>query len=415
MSENRATAVHAVKTYPLQASPYRRQLDRGVRWLRFERSLEETYRRESFRQIKVRLRFTLLIALGLAVSVILLDTLVVRTTVPGYITVWRYGVLIPALAITFLATFLPEPWRWYRRIATVLGPVILASATVLIVNIEAQGNQSIFGVLVLAITFVYYLVGLSFYGAIVTNLVGIMTFVISAKVLGLAQTMVIYQFVVLLFASVVGATLAHNLEWLQRESWLEQRLLEETADRDGLTGLYNRRRFEMNLAFTWEQGLRESRPLALMMIDVDYFKLFNDRYGHQAGDEALKQVANVLAGAARRPLDIATRYGGEEFVVLLYDTTHDHAVLVAERILQDVRELGIANATSTASDVITVSIGLAHVMPTAGRSMEGLLQIADQGLYIAKDSGRNRLEVMTQAEYTQMRTGWFDRNGVHKR
>jgi len=414
MSENRATAAHTVKTYSLQASPYRRQLDRGLRWLRFERSLEEAYRRENFRQIKVRLRFTLLIALSLAVSVILLDTLVVRTTVPGYIAIWRYGVLIPALAIIFLATFLPEPWRWYRRIATALGPVILAGATVLIVNIEAQGNQSIFGVLVLAITFVYYLVGLSFYGAIVTNLVGMATFVISAKVLGLAQATLIYQFVVLLFASVVGATLAHNLEWLQRESWLEQRLLEETAERDGLTGLYNRRRFEMNLAFTWEQGLRESRPLALMMIDVDHFKPFNDRYGHQAGDEALKQVANVLAGAARRPLDIATRYGGEEFVVLLFDATHDHAVLVAERILQDVRELGIAHAASEASDVLTVSIGLAHVIPSTGRSMEGLLQIADQGLYLAKDSGRNRIEVMTQAEYSQMRTGWFDRNGINK-
>lgn len=414
MSKNRAGAAHSVKTYPLQASPYRRQLDRGFRWLRFERSLEESYRREIFRQIRIRLRFTLLIALALAVSVILLDTLVVRATVSGYIAIWRYGVLIPALVIIFLATFLPEPWRWYRRIATVMGPVILAGAAVLIVNIEAQGNQSIFGVLVLATTFVYYLVGLSFFGAIITNVVGIMAFVISAKALGIAQAVLIYESVVLLFASVVGATLAHNLEWLQRESWLEQRLLEETADRDGLTGLYNRRRFEMNLAFTWEQGLRESRPLALMMVDVDYFKLFNDRYGHQAGDEALRQVANVLAGAARRPLDIAARYGGEEFVVLLFDTTHDHAVLVAERILQDVRELGIANAASTASDVITVSIGLAHVMPSAGRSMEGLLQIADQGLYLAKDSGRNRVEVMTQAEYSQMRTGWFDRDGINK-
>ncbi len=399
----------SVKTDPLQASPYRRQLDGGFRWLRFEWALEEPYRRESFENNAPRLRWSLLLAMTLMAVVILLDTFVVHATVSGAIMIWRYGVLAPALLLAYLSSFLPDGWRWYGHIVTVLGTVVLTAVTVLVVNIDAQGNEAIYGVLVLAIIFIYYLVGLPIYGALVANLAGVVTFVISANVFGLAPTIAIYQLAILLFASVVGVMLAHKLEWLQRKTWLEQRMLEEMAERDGLTGIYNRRRLETHMRAVWEQGTRDVRPVALLMIDVDSFKPYNDRYGHQAGDEALKQVANVLAGAARRPLDMAARYGGEEFVVVLYDTTHDHATGVANRILQDVRQCGIPHAASTASDVLTVSIGLAHVTPTVSRSMEGLMQIADQGVYIAKDSGGDRVEVMSQAEYAQMRTGLFDR------
>lgn len=399
-----------VRADPLQASPYRRQLESGPRWLKFERPLEEPYRRESFADNVGRLRFTLGIVAALAIAMILLDTFIVKAYASPAITVWRYLVLAPALLAAFLTTFLHEAWRWYPRVLLVLGPLVLTAATVLVVNVESQGNESIFGVLVLGITFIYYLVGLGFYGALITNGVGIAAFVVSGLVFGLMPEVLGYQLVVLLFASVVGATLAYKLECLQRRSWLEQRMLEEMAERDGLTGIYNRRRLEMHMPAVWEQGIRDSRPVALLMIDVDSFKAYNDRYGHQAGDEALKQVAAVLASAARRPLDMAARYGGEEFVVVLFNTTHDHAVGVAERILQDVRKLGIPHAASAASDVITVSIGLAHVTPALGRSMEGLMQIADQGVYIAKDSGGDRVEVMSQAEYAQMRTGWFDRN-----
>ena len=403
-------AADSVKTDPLLTSPYRRQLETGFRWLRFERALEEPYRRDSFENNAAGLRWSLLLAMALMAVVILLDTFVVHATVSGAIMVWRYGVLAPALLLALLSSYLPDGWRWYGYIVTVLGAVILTAATVLVINIDAQGNETIFGVLVLAIIFIYYLVGLPVYGAVIANLAGLVTFVVSANVFGLAPTTTIYQLALLLFASVVGLMLAHKLEWLQRKTWLEQRMLEEMAERDGLTGIYNRRRLESHMQAVWEQGTRDVRPLALLMIDVDSFKPYNDRYGHQAGDEALKQVANVLAGAARRPLDMAARYGGEEFVVVLYDTTHDHAVSVANRILQDVRNCGIPHATSKASDVLTVSIGLGHVTPTVSRSMEGLMQIADQGVYIAKDSGGDRVELMAQAEYAQMRTGLFDRN-----
>lgn len=410
MSEPETPAGDEARMTPLEASPYRQQLEQGFGGLRFGPSLETDYQRARFELLRPRLRFTLSVVALLAIAMILLDTVLVRVHASSAVMIWRYGVLLPAILIALGATFLREAWRYYRLAVTILGPVILAAATVLIVNVQAQGNESIFGVLVLAITFIYYLVGLSFYGALTANVTGLIAFVISARMLGFPDSTMLYQLVVLLFASVVGATLAHNLETLQRQTWLEQRMLEEMAERDGLTGIFNRRRLETHLARVWEQATRESRAMALMMVDVDHFKAYNDRYGHQAGDEALKQVAQLLASVARRPLDMAARYGGEEFVVMLFDTTTDHAVAMAERILQEVRMLGIPHAASDAADVVTVSIGLAHVMPSPGRSVEGLLQIADQGVYLAKDSGRNRVEVMSLAEYAQMRTGWFDRN-----
>jgi diguanylate cyclase (GGDEF)-like protein len=146
--------------------------------------------------------------------------------------------------------------------------------------------------------------------------------------------------------------------------------------------------------------------MALLMIDIDCFKAYNDRYGHQAGDEALKSVAGVLARAARRPLDFVARYGGEEFLVVLYDTTRDYAADLARKTMEGVRDLRIPHAQSSAANILTVSIGVAYVQPVAGRSADGFVQLADEALYVAKNSGRNCVHVM-ESEYAQLRTGSF--------
>jgi diguanylate cyclase (GGDEF)-like protein len=186
-------------------------------------------------------------------------------------------------------------------------------------------------------------------------------------------------------------------------------MLEDLALRDGLTGICNRRRFDERMREFWRQALRDRKPLALLMIDIDCFKPFNDRYGHQAGDEVLKSVAAVLHRAARRPLDIAARYGGEEFAVALFEPTREYAASLGARILEDVRLLGIPNAGSTVDRVVTVSVGLAYILPAEGRSVDGFIQLADEALYAAKASGRNRLHVL-EAEYAQLQTGLFRAN-----
>jgi diguanylate cyclase (GGDEF)-like protein len=204
-----------------------------------------------------------------------------------------------------------------------------------------------------------------------------------------------------------------KMKAMGRIAALRQRLafandrLHEQASRDGLTGLYNRRHMDLLVDAAWDEAARLKQPFAILMIDVDNFKKYNDRYGHQAGDEVLKRVARVLAQSARRPLDLVARYGGEEFVIVLYDTTRAHAAALAERIVDSVQGLGIANAGSGCAPVVTVSVGVAFVQPAPGRSPDGFVQLADAALYAAKDAGRNRVHVM-QDEYAQLRTGYFE-------
>jgi len=161
---------------------------------------------------------------------------------------------------------------------------------------------------------------------------------------------------------------------------------------DGLTGIANRRTFDATLSREWRRSARSGAPIALMVVDVDCFKQFNDAYGHQVGDECLKAVARALAGNTRRPVDLVARYGGEEFAVVLPDTDAQGAAIVAEAMRSAVEALAITHRHSTAARVVTVSVGIAATRPE--RSDDGgfatLLARADEALYRAKRDGRNR-------------------------
>lgn len=162
---------------------------------------------------------------------------------------------------------------------------------------------------------------------------------------------------------------------------------------DGLTQIANRRSLDMTLGTEWQRAMRKQEPLGVVMIDVDHFKLYNDTYGHQAGDECLREVAGTLKDFARRPGDLAARYGGEEFVLILTNATPQQARIVAERVRDKILALGIPNQRSSHGNV-TASLGVASVVPGTGHSgPEVLLLAADQALYRAKQSGRNRVAV----------------------
>ncbi len=160
---------------------------------------------------------------------------------------------------------------------------------------------------------------------------------------------------------------------------------------DGLTGIPNRRHFEDIFQLEWDRAYRNGVPLSLLMIDIDYFKGFNDAYGHQDGDECLKQVAVSLRGALNRPGDLVARYGGEEFVVILPWTDNLGSLQVAEWLRAAVEELRIKNERSLASKHVTISIGVATANPKEGISSGELISAADQSLYRAKRDGRNRV------------------------
>ncbi|MBU0499995.1 MAG: PleD family two-component system response regulator [Gammaproteobacteria bacterium] len=162
---------------------------------------------------------------------------------------------------------------------------------------------------------------------------------------------------------------------------------------DGLTGIPNRRRFDEQFDSAWRQSFRRWEPISLLMVDIDSFKLYNDNYGHLAGDECIKQVALLMKGMARRAGDFAARYGGEEFACVLSETDIQGAREFAQRLLEGIRELKIPHAFSPAAEVVTASIGVATVIPRDPMAPEELLEAADHALYDAKRLGRNRYAV----------------------
>lgn len=176
-------------------------------------------------------------------------------------------------------------------------------------------------------------------------------------------------------------------EQLQRQA--EE--LQTLSYQDSLSGLANRRRFDQALADNWALAQRNQTPLALLMCDVDYFKSFNDHYGHQRGDEVLRQVGDIIRGAVERLSDIAARYGGEEFAILLPDTTESGALRIAERLQAELRRAAISHGHSPIGNYLTLSIGVASLIPEGAQHARELVRRADEALYSSKADGRDRI------------------------
>ncbi len=166
--------------------------------------------------------------------------------------------------------------------------------------------------------------------------------------------------------------------------------LEEQSMLDGLTKIPNRRSFDLYLTQEWQHCLRAESPLSMLLCDIDFFKTYNDSLGHLAGDECLKQVAMSLKKAIQRPVDFVGRYGGEEFVFLLPNTDLSGAVAVAEKVHQHLLASQIKHGASEVSEYITMSIGIASVIPSQHASPSSLIETSDCRLYSAKEHGRNR-------------------------
>ncbi len=160
---------------------------------------------------------------------------------------------------------------------------------------------------------------------------------------------------------------------------------------DGLTGIPNRRSFDEYIKMSWQDAVRSGQSLAVIMIDIDYFKFYNDHYGHIKGDECLIQVAKCIHSFVKRPRDLAARYGGEEFAIILPNTNKEGAAAIAERIRENVVNLIIPHASSQAYPYITVSVGVSADYPKEGEAIELLIDQADKALYKAKQAGRNQV------------------------
>ncbi|MCC5638294.1 PleD family two-component system response regulator [Nostoc sp. CHAB 5844] len=196
--------------------------------------------------------------------------------------------------------------------------------------------------------------------------------------------------------------LRQRVRRLIQQSQLQQQLeaanqeLQRLVTIDGLTQVASRRRFEEYFAQEWQRMAREQLPLSLILCDVDYFKSYNDTYGHRAGDRCLQKVAQAIKDSVKRPADLVARYGGEEFAVILPKTEIQGALLLAEKICSVVRRLAIPHSNSQVSGYVTISAGVATDIPQPGSDFQDMISAADRALYQAKIEGRDRFQQSTK-------------------
>ena len=200
----------------------------------------------------------------------------------------------------------------------------------------------------------------------------------------------IFFHILLLIAGLSAMLIVYKLLAKKEHALQLSNVKAQLAYIDVLTNVYNRRGFNKRLLEEWHRAQRDLHPISLLMIDIDFFKLYNDTYGHQQGDKALKKVAKIISSSFHRPGDIVARYGGEEFCAIL-TTNLEGAKIIAKQLLRQVRDEHIIHEKSPIADHLTISIGVSCMLPDNNNSIKELIQHADKALYLAKGSGRNQL------------------------
>lgn len=391
----------------LSDSAYAQELGAGVARLRFQGALERQYLAVHLQHVHTRVRawFSLWLALAVVFSIAQSS----RTGIES-VAFWTEAAGGLCALVLAWATWSSQYQRHFMPLARLLVPLRGVLIAVLVAQVPTLGHEEELMLLTVILIGVFFFTGLMFRAALLSALAMVAAFTLSSLATG-ALSRGLPNLVVLLLATLIGAIVHRDVEMSERKNFLEDALLAELSMRDGLTGLMNRRALDEHLLRLWQQGQRDRRSLALLMIDIDHFKSFNDLYGHQAGDAALRCVGKVLREFARRPLDMVARYGGEEFVVILYDLPQTHHVHdIAERIRRGVQETALPVGSAQAR--VSVSIGVGLIEPTLGRTPQGALQFADEALYEAKTQGRDRVVFNDPSRYVDSETGNFRKSGT---
>lgn len=382
--------------------------------LRFPEPLETDVRRHMHQRAVATLResywmvFLLYIfAVGLAVQQFASPLRLRQFPDDFHVSMWLFtatGVAVVWVAICIRIKSLDRYHLQYVSAGSVLALVALTMGPSFYLDDDLQQQASYFVIYVLLI--IYGVANLRLVQAAAIGGFALVTSLVLLYAIDRTQEVpTLLQYVVM--ANLVGCGNAYVLEVRDRRLFLQSRLLElekrqlnrlsermvQLAREDGLTGLANRRHFNDSFMVEWERARRERQSLALVFIDVDHFKAYNDNHGHLEGDRALVAVANCIKPLARRAGDLAARYGGEEFVLLLPNTSSDGAREVAEELLAQVDRREIPHKASSVGRFLSVSVGVASIVPDVHLAPSQLIDLADAALYAAKAGGRHQIVV----------------------
>ena len=371
-----------------QDSAYLRQLRSGFSWLRFVGELEPEFRLYHTQAHLLRMRGGLLVALLMWFLFTLFDLFMLPESFRLHSVAVR-GALYPVLLFNLWATYRRG---WAPQLQWIAGVSALARGLAVdgvIWVARADGFALPYEGIILMTVFFYFLTGLRFSTACIC---GWLTFAgyLAVELHNQMPAQVLLPNAIFLgSANLIGAFGCYFLEYSSRQTFLAEGLMQDIAERDFLTGLRNRRAFSERASRSWRQAIRSQQSVAVLMLDVDHFKAYNDHYGHAAGDLALQAVARTLGQHAQRPLDMLARYGGEEFVGLWVGANSEAMLELAERIRHDIEALALPHAYSSAAQVVTLSIGVAYWSSPQPNGLEQAQRLADEALYAAKAQGRN--------------------------
>lgn len=366
------------------------QLEQGKgRWrpvlsLAFEGELEQGFLRHRSESVLILQRIAVVLGMLFYAVYLAYDLAHGRHYADPLIWGTLMAFALPGNLALFIATFLKEPWRYTLTFARV--GALFHTAGMLLVSAMAasRGTQTPYEFLIIQLLYDFFLLGLVWSEA---NVLALLTVATAPMVMMMMQQGPegIFEFTFfVVVTALLGSIGCHMHERAQRTSWLRAQLLQTMSERDPLTGVFNHRSFYSRGDKLIRHARREGHYVAVLGMDIDYFKRFNDVYGHLAGDECLRQVAAIVADHARRPLDLAGRLGGEEFAVFLYDTNRTSALSRAEDLREAVKSLHMPGKVR-----ITCSVGVATATPLDAITMEGMVGQADVALYRAKHDQRD--------------------------
>lgn len=370
---------------PVVAAPRR-----GPFRLAFPQALEAEYRAAHRDAARRWVRMSLVVALSTVVGFAIIDHFVLVGPRMPQSDLVRFGLHLPMVLVMMVLSANRFYDRWYQPAIQIAAPLFALGTVYMATQATPEQLPLIVGRLVLATFFFYFMIGMSFSAALRSNAVLIGGYMVAAFAGAVAPDVAVYQLFVLLCANLIGAAGCYSLEHANRAAFLDRKRLTEVAMHDGLTGLLNRAALEGQVRHLWRQAARDGVPVSVVLADIDHFKAYNDHYGHQAGDQCLRDVAAAMRRVSqRRPLDLVARYGGEELIAVLIGADRQHAEHIACSVRDAVAELLIPHAGSTTRAHVTVSVGAATLLPGAEHTYDLGVQLADRALYDAKERGRD--------------------------
>lgn len=378
-------------------------ISKGLNYVYFSKKLEPIYRRQYQHEaaLEFRYRAPIIFLLYIYLSYGIYQNLSETEQASQWLLLYSWvGIII---FIAWLFSFVRRFDHLFDIYAGLGCSAAIAISFMIITSVKNNNDALLHAAMMYAVIIVYSFVGLRFYTALIAGWFGGFTAILITKLLNYP---IDWAFLnrTYTFSSVLGMSLAYAIDRQHRENYLQNCIIElnklemaqqsEQLERltqlDALTGLANRRHLTTVLDQQWNMALRHQIPLSILMVDIDFFKEYNDHLGHLAGDICLQKIAHELQLITSRSTDLAARYGGEEFL-LMFPLQEEHQIeAIALKLLAHISNLALPHPSSSISPYVTVSIGAATIVPQAHDALSAFIQSADDALYLAKSNGRNQ-------------------------